>query len=273
MELRLPVSAGELTRAEQKILDYINTNMDSFLYLPIGQLAQQLGLSDATLSRFARHVGCRDFKALKSLVVEQMSGPAGKMAGTLAQEADFSPEAWLQRQQLYLEKTAQQLRTPEFHRAADALVSARRVLIHGKNASAALAQMLSFRLRRLGLEVSLLPSGGSELLEGLVQAGEGDLVVMFSFSKLSQEGRVILAHSRQAGYQTLAFVSRTCLPPDQQADITLYAYRGEEREYHSMTAPTALLDALVVAVTSRLGQPGAERLERLHRLKKQYFPG
>lgn len=40
MELRLPVSAGELTRAEQKILDYINTNMDSFLYLPIGQLAQ-----------------------------------------------------------------------------------------------------------------------------------------------------------------------------------------------------------------------------------------
>ncbi|HIV50909.1 MAG TPA: MurR/RpiR family transcriptional regulator, partial [Candidatus Faecalibacterium intestinipullorum] len=128
MELRLPVSAGELTRAEQKILDYINTNMDSFLYLPIGQLAQQLGLSDATLSRFARHVGCRDFKALKSLVVEQMSGPAGKMAGTLAQEADFSPEAWLQRQQLYLEKTAQQLRTPEFHRAADALVEARRVL-------------------------------------------------------------------------------------------------------------------------------------------------
>lgn len=98
MELRLPVSAGELTRAEQKILDYINTNMDSFLYLPIGQLAQQLGLSDATLSRFARHVGCRDFKALKSLVMEQMSGPAGKMAGTLAQEADFSPEAWLQRQ-------------------------------------------------------------------------------------------------------------------------------------------------------------------------------
>ena len=96
---------------------------------------------------------------------------------------------------------------------------------------------------------------------------------MFSFSKLSQEGKVILAHSREAGYQTLAFVSRTCLPPDQQADITLYAYRGEEREYHSMTAPTALLDALVVAVTSRLGQPGAERLERLHRLKKQYFPG
>ena len=68
MDLRLPAAAGELTRAEQKILDYINTNTDTFLFSSIGQLAERLELSDATVSRFARHVGCRDFKALKSLV-------------------------------------------------------------------------------------------------------------------------------------------------------------------------------------------------------------
>ena len=81
MDLRLSTPAGELTRAEQKILDYINTNTDAFLFSSIGQLAQQLELSDATVSRFARHVGCRDFKALKALVMEQASGPAVKMAG------------------------------------------------------------------------------------------------------------------------------------------------------------------------------------------------
>ena len=64
MDLRLPAAAGELTRAEQKILDYINTNTDTFLFSSIGQLAERLELSDATVSRFARHVGCRDFKAL-----------------------------------------------------------------------------------------------------------------------------------------------------------------------------------------------------------------
>ena len=57
MTLQLPVSSAELTRAEQKILDFINTNPDTFLFSSIGQLAQQLELSDATLSRFARHVG------------------------------------------------------------------------------------------------------------------------------------------------------------------------------------------------------------------------
>ena len=98
MDLRLSTPAGELTRAEQKILDYINTNTDAFLFSSIGQLAQQLELSDATVSRFARHVGCRDFKALKALVMEQASGPAVKMAGTLQQEESFSPQSWLTRQ-------------------------------------------------------------------------------------------------------------------------------------------------------------------------------
>ena len=184
MDLHLPVSVRELTRAEQKILDYINTNTDTFLFLSIGQLARQLNISDATVSRFARHAGCRDFKTLKGMVMEQASGPVVKMATTLSEDDVFSPERSVESQQVYLEKTAEQLSSVDFERAVEALVSARRVFIHGKNASASLAQMFCFRLRRLGIEVSLLPSGGSELLEGVAQAGKGDLVVMFSFSKL-----------------------------------------------------------------------------------------
>lgn len=38
MELSLAASSGKLTRAEQKILDYINTNTDSFLFSSIGSL-------------------------------------------------------------------------------------------------------------------------------------------------------------------------------------------------------------------------------------------
>lgn len=272
MHLSLPVPPGELTRAEQKILDYVNTNPDTFLFLTIGQLARQLEVSDATVSRFARHVGCRDFKALKALVLEQATGPAVKLAGTLQQEEGFSPAAFLQRQQRYLQKTAEQLDSAEFDRAAAAICAARQIWIHGKNASAALAQLLHFRLRRLGLPVCLLPSGGSEMVEGLAQAGPEDLVILFSLSKLSREGRIILTQGRRAGYRTLAFVGRTCLPSEERADLSLFAYRGEEKEYHSMAAPAALLDALVVAVTQGMGQRGMDALERLHRMKKECFP-
>lgn len=129
-----------------------------------------------------------------------------------------------------------------------------------------------FRLRRLGIEAILLPSGGSEVLEGLSQARSDDLVVLFSFSKVSREGRMILAYQRQAGYRTLAFTSRSYLPEDERADMNLFVYRGEAKEYHSMTAPAALVDALVVAVSEKLGDEAVQRLSSLHRLKKAYDP-
>ena len=97
-------------------------------------------------------------------------------------------------------------------------------------------------------------------------------MVLFSFSKLSREGRILLEHSRSAGYRTLAFVGRTCLPAEERADVSLFAYRGTEKEYHSMAAPAALLDALAVAVAERLGDEGTQRLQSLHRMKKDYFP-
>ena len=129
-----------------------------------------------------------------------------------------------------------------------------------------------FRLRRLGIEPVLLPSGGSEVLEGLAQAGTDDLVVLFSFSKVSQEGKMILAYQKEAGYHTLAFCSRSFVPEEERADIQLFVYRGEAKEYHSMTAPAALVDALVVAVSERLGDHAVENLSHLYRMKKKYAP-
>ena len=85
MDLRLPAAAGELTRAEQKILDYINTNTDTFLFSSIGQLAERLELSDATVSRFARHVGTEISGA------GAVSRPGGKADGHAQSGGSFLP--------------------------------------------------------------------------------------------------------------------------------------------------------------------------------------
>ena len=153
-----------------------------------------------------------------------------------------------------------------------ALLAARRVFIHAKSASASLGQLLFFRLRRLGIEVALLPSGGSEVLEGLAQVRADDLVVLFSFSKLSREGRILLQYQREIGYRTLSFSSRAFLPEGERADINLFVYRGEAKEYHSMAAPAALVDALVVALSQQMGAESAQRLGRLHAMKRAYAP-
>ena len=91
-----------------------------------------------------------------------------------------------------------------------------------------------------------------------------------SGTTLSREGRMILEYQKQAGYRTLSFTSRSYLPEPERADMNLFVYRGETKEYHSMTAPAALIDALVVAVSEKLGDEAVQRLSNLHRLKKAY---
>ena len=255
MTIQFPHMPEQITRSEAEIIDYISNNPREFLQDSIGAVGQKLGVSGTTLSRFARRVGCGDYKGLKRLVSQQEQ-PAGPAAKLLEIQQGFTVESWMLRQQLYLEKTLEGLDPQVFEQAAQALLDCHRVFIHAKSASASLGQLLLFRLRRLGIEVVLLPSDGSEVLEGLSQGRSDDLVAV-SYTHL---------------YRTLAFTSRSYLPEDERADMNLFVYRGEAKEYHSMTAPAALVDALVVAVSEKLGDEAVQRLSNLHRLKKAYDP-
>ena len=71
MNLSFPQMPEKLTSTEQDIVEYIAAHRDEFLCMTIGQLSSALHISEATVSRFARHVGCEDFKHLKRTVVEQ----------------------------------------------------------------------------------------------------------------------------------------------------------------------------------------------------------
>ena len=265
---------NEFTRADAQIMEFISAHPNEFLLMNMSQLARQLGVSDATVSRFARHSGFADFKELKRAVMQQQnnqSSPALKMAQTLMKdEGGFGLAGWLSYQQSCLQKTLEHLDEDIFETSVKEILSARHIYIHAKSASASVGQLLMFRLRRLGLPVSMLPSGGSEIWEGLALAGEGDLIIMFSFSKVSREGVMILSQSRESGYKTLAFTSRLYVPAGQRADMNLFVYRGEENEYHSMAAPAAVVDALAVVAARELGPDSAKRLARLHELKKKY---
>lgn len=273
MPITFPSMPDKLTANEAALLEFINQHSDRFLFFSIAQLAETLSMSEATVSRFARHVGCRDFKHLKQVVLAQTqtrTGPADKLAATLA-EGDGAPlPHWLEQQRYCLEKTEALLDPAEFHRAVQAIVEARRVFVYAKNASRSMAELLRFRLRRIGVDVRLLAGAGNELLEGLAAAGPGDLVVVFSFSKRSTEGAILLDWQREAGYRTLLFTGQLSPLPDPQPDIRLFVYRGEANEYHSMAAPAAIVDALVLGVSAKLGDRAVNRLARLRALKQRY---
>lgn len=273
MPFSFPQMPDRLTSTEQSILEYIAAHRDEFLCMTIGQLSDALGISEATVSRFARHVGCEDFRHLKRVILDQtvQRGPAQKLTHTLQTREDSPLDYWLEQQRYNLQKTRELLDGEGFARAVEAVCRARRVFLYGKNASRAPAQLLEYRLRRIGVDVRQIPSAGTELLESLPAMSPEDLVVLFNFAKLSAEGRVLLDYQKKAGYQTLLFTSRAYHEMQEaQASIRLLVYRGEENAQHSMSAPVAVAEALALAVSARMGPDALQRLEEIQQLKDTY---
>lgn len=72
MKLEFPNNNESFTKSELEILDFIELNKEEFLFMTIGEISEALSISDATISRFSKKVGCDDFKSLKTLVMSQI---------------------------------------------------------------------------------------------------------------------------------------------------------------------------------------------------------
>ena len=269
-----PFSAAEtaFTKTEQKIIDFICQNPNTFLSTPITKLGERLSVSDATLSRFAKHCGFHDYKELKIAIASELEGssPADKLNTVLNDQSSSKLHSFLQLQQGYIQKTMDLIEEVAFEEAATKLALADQIYIHAKGAAKCLGDLLYFRLNRFGKQIHMLPSSGSELFEGISNIPKDSVVVCFGFQKLPCEVQVLLKHSAQAGYQTILFSSRIYSSDTEKADVNLYIYRGEPEEYHSMTAPIAVMDSLILSIAAIIGEDCVEQLDKLHNLGVQY---
>lgn len=272
MTIKLTKDAKDYTKSDMRLAEYVEKFGDEILFMNIGQVAERLKMSEATISRCVRHLGFSDFKDLKKQLISEKAagGAASKIVGTLEKE-DFAVESWFAWQQDYLRRTAEKLAQEDLDQAASYIKAAQKVYIYAKNASSSMAQLLFYRLRRIGIRVSLLPSGGSEIVEGLSHVEKEDLVILFGFSKMSKEGKFILDYQKNVGYKIVSFTSRNHIPDDEQGDIDLYVYRGESGEYHSMVAATALVDILVLTTAEKMKADATKQLKKVEALKKLYL--
>lgn len=261
------------TKTEQKIVNYILEDPSAFLRQSIGELARRIGSSEPTISRFARHCGYADFKELKAAVStaqEEHHSPAVKLCASMERPDTSTLEGMLHYQQYCIEKTLSFLDQQVLDQAIDVILHARRIYLYAKGAALSMAQLLKFRLCRFGLDVTILPPGSSELFEEINFLCSEDLLILFGFQKLPREARVLLDYRRTVGCRTLLFTSRIYESASDDDIISLYVYRGEPTEYHSMAAPAALLDALIILTGQRLGDISQQSLDRLYRLKETY---
>ncbi|WP_019240586.1 MULTISPECIES: MurR/RpiR family transcriptional regulator [Bacillus] len=239
-----------LSQSQMKIAQWILHNESTVMIATEKDIAQTVGVSIASVSRFWSTIGFKNLKAYKHYLKEKREiTPAKKVLNTL-NELEYTDvqSHHLNRSIHHLQTTLNHFQLEQFKQTISTIRQASTLFIYAPGPSLSLGELASYRLRRYGINVHLIRWMGSEMLEELIHINEGCAVLLFSFGRLLKEGEVLLKHANEKRCKTIVVSDQLALNIPIPFDLFLYADRGGKEEFHSMIAPLFLMENLIIEI-------------------------
>jgi len=264
-----------LTPQQKKIANYILDNMNDVIFNNVSYLAEMAETSVASVIRFAQALGYPGFPQLKEDLIQYYKSQmdiAERFKRTIENLPEGHPSyADITRSEIaYLERSINELDQGSFDHAVELMCSAERLYIFGNGSNECLANNLFFRLHRLGMKVEQLSQSGHCLVERLFKINPQDVIVIFDFFSPSIDTSRIHELKQSSSYTIISITDTGNPQMTKKSDLVLNAKRGSSKFFHSHVVPTAIINALIIAVARALGDPAVENLKRLSHLREKY---
>ncbi len=253
----------ELSSAEKRIAQFILDEADAVTALPIAELARQANVSQASITRFAKTLGCRDVRDLKVKLAQSLA--VGQRF--IHEEPDLEGIQGIYETIInVLTINRRTIDQPALAKAVEWLSDARQILAIGMGGGSTIcAAEVQHRLFRLGLPVTAQSDG---LLVRMMAAAVArqDVVVALSLGGYTQEVVESAAIARQYGAKVVA-ITPAGTPLAAQADVLLalvvrendYIYKPSTSRY----AMLAMVDVLATALAMANKRQSRDRLRRI----------
>ena len=260
-----------LSKSEHRIFSYLLEHEQELPVISSDDIARQLGVSTSTISRFWTKIGFKNLKDLKRAVYENQSAtPFSRLSGALSQwgEEGVTLDFLMDRMSRYMEKTFRVVTPQMLDQAVQMILEAGQIYMFAPDASRGIGALLQYRLRRLGIRIEVLPSG-SQIYDFMVNLKEGDLLILYGYSRILTEARILLEYGARTGCRSILFTDILAGDLLSQATLVLYSFRGEPNDYHFMGVPVILTDLLVTKTIQALGG-GLEKGRKLEDIRSQF---
>jgi DNA-binding MurR/RpiR family transcriptional regulator len=263
-----------LSASQKNIANYLVKNSSRIPYLTEKDIARGVSTSIASVSRFWRAAGYENLKDFKNRIRNSDEiTPAHKMKNMFNKiSSDDLLGDVLEQTSEYLRETSYHLARDQFKLAVEALVQAHKIYVYAPGPAEGLGHLLQFRLNRFGVSIDSITRRGSQLYESLINLSGQDTIVVFSFFRTLPETKVILDYASDLQCRTVLVTDRLVSDSDAQqpSNIVLYSSRGQLWEFHSMVAPTAIVESLIIAVGLQIENRALAKLEQLQALRRKY---
>lgn len=264
-----------LTAAEKRIADYILEHPSRVLTMSVQTLAQQAETAASAVVRFCKTVGYSGYADFKvSLAVElSRKQPASYMTGVEPGDDDSMVlEKIMAANMKALQDTLAGMDREAFGAVAAMLSGAGKIHIYGVGTSAGLVGELQHRLMILGMNAQGYTDAVALRLSTMnLQPGD----VAFGISHSGRTMAVVdaLELAQAAGAATVCLTSYNKSPITKVSDKVLTVFCDETRyaieASTARLAQTAVIDALVAAVSTRRFDLAVSRSDQVHDLMEE----
>ena len=265
----------DFSKGHKLISNYIKNHFEKAAFLTAAKLGEAVGVSEATVVRFAVQIGYNGYPKLQQVLRELI-----KTKLTAAQRLEISQssidESNIIKSVLIsdinkLKTTLAEVDRKSFNIIVEEILKANKVYILGVRSSAPLAAFLAFYLNLILEDVKLVNTNSfSEMFEQLINIKKGDIAFSISFPRYSKRTIRATEFIKKQGALTVAMTDSIHSPLAKAADMHMLARSDMASFIDSLVAPLSLINALIVSIGTRRKSIVFDNLNKLEKIWDEY---
>ena len=262
----------DMSPKNKKLAEYLSNNYDKVVFQTAKALAEDVGVSEATVTRFATALGYKgypDMVRAMSEVVRTRITTVDRLQLSMKSPHGYPQKDIMNRDMVNIRRTLEEIDVAGFQEAVQRIIGARKIHIVSFRSAASLGSFLQYYLQILFKNCTLI-SNSISLVDELVDVGTDDLVIGISFARYTQQTVDGLQLAKERGAQTLIITDTSTSPLVRHGDTVLLAHRDMAYFIDSLVAPLSLINALIVAVSAQDPERTKQRLAELEELWQQH---
>lgn len=252
-----------LSPAQRRIAHYLLENLTEVAFLSSMELAERVGVSQPSVTRFAAALGFSGYPELRAALRPiALRVPEAGRQGRPAAANEL--HAALESDQANLEALHKYAADPaRLTRLGGDLAASEPLTVLGLRMSAPVASYFAYGAARIHPDVRLIDTPGSPAHEALLQAAAagGTWLVAFLLPRYAAESVAVLRTARELGVRTAVVTDVPLVPFAPWADVLLPVGVGSRSVFDSHAAPMAFAALLLQALADAEPERTQERLE------------
>ncbi len=266
------IGNANLTKTQKKIANYFIENQERIGSLSSMEVAQEIGVSDASIIRFSRQIGFDGFADLKAhiydmLVETAFSGLSLSERASQNKEIyqdNYEPDNYTRLVNENLSSVFHNNKVQDFERIADLCAESRHKYVIGmrgcKGRAMDFGRLLSFMLP----DVYILTDDECVTINQMQDLKEDDFVIMFVFSRFYQIDRDYLEMAKKRGAKICVVTNDVTEKIASYADIVIVTASRGMSFFNSTMAQNMAAEYILTLVSGKVDYK--DRIEERDRL-------